>query len=126
MQRMLRGQRIAVVGLSDNPSRAAHRIAQFLRSDGREVIPVNPNFDEVMGVRCYPTVASIPETVDVVDVFRRSEFCADVVRDAIDAKASGVWLQSGIINTEARHLAEEAGLGYVEDRCLMVEIMHAN
>ena len=125
MRRVLRGQRIAVVGLSDNPMRAAHRIAQFLRSIGREVIPVNPRFETVMGLRCYPTIASIPEKVDLVDVFRRAEFCPDVVRDAIDAKAGGVWLQSGIVSSEARHLAEEAGLDYVEDHCLMVEIMHA-
>jgi len=123
--RMLRGKRIAVVGLSDNRSRTAHRIAQFLRSTGREVVPVNPNHDEVMGVRCYPTVASVPGKVDVVDVFRRAEFCADVVRDAIEAKAGGVWLQSGVFNDEARQLAEKAGIDYVEDRCLMVEIMHA-
>ena len=123
--RMLRGRRIAVVGLSDNRSRAAHRIAQFLRSIGREVVPVNPNYQEVMGVQCYPTIASVPGKVDVVDVFRRAEFCADVVRDAIEAGAGGVWLQSGLINAEARRLAEEAGIDYVEDRCLMVEIMHA-
>ena len=123
--RMLKGKRIAVVGLSDKRSRTAHRIAEFLKSTGREVVPVNPNYDEVMGVRCYPTIASVPGKVDVVDVFRRAEFCADVVRDAIEAGAGGVWLQSGIINDEARRLAAEAGIDYVEDHCLMVEIMHA-
>ncbi|MBC8106935.1 MAG: CoA-binding protein [Anaerolineae bacterium] len=123
--RMLRGKRIAVVGLSDKRSRTAYRIAEFLRSVGREVVPVNPNYEQVMGLRCYPSVASVPGEVDVVDVFRRAEFCADVVRDAIEANAGGVWLQSGIINDEARRLAEEAGIDYVEDRCLMVEIMHA-
>lgn len=123
--RMLKGKRIAVVGLSDNQSRTAHRVAEFLRSTGREVVPVNPNYEEVMGVRCYPTIASVPGNIDVVDVFRRAEFCDDVVRDAIEAGAGGVWLQSGIINDEARRLALEAGIDYVEDRCLMVEIMHA-
>ena len=123
--RLIRGQRIAVVGLSDDPMRTANRIAHFLRSVGREVIPVNPNYETVMGVKCYPTVASIPEKVDVVDVFRRAQFCAAVVEDAIRAKAGGVWLQSGIVSSEAKRLAEEAGMDYVEDRCLMVEIMHA-
>lgn len=123
--RMLKGKRIAVVGLSDKRSRTAHRIAEFLRSAGREVVPVNPNYQQVMGVRCYPSVASVPGKVDVVDVFRRAQFCADVVRDAIEAGAGGVWLQSGIVNDEARWLAEEARIDYVEDRCLMVEIMHA-
>jgi predicted CoA-binding protein len=122
---MIRGQRIAVVGLSDNRSRAAWGVASYLKSAGKEIIPVNPNFTELMGAKCYPTVAAIPGQVDVVDVFRRAEFCADVVRDAINARAKGVWLQSGIINAEARRLAEEAGIDYVEDRCLMVEHMHA-
>ena len=74
-----------------------------------------------MGLRCYPTVASIPEKVDVVDVFRRAEFCADVVRDAIAAGAKGVWLQTGIISDEARQLAAEAGIDFVQDRCMKVE-----
>jgi len=124
IRRMLRGQRVAVVGLSDNTMRAAWGIASYLKSAGKEVIPVNPNFAELMGVTCYPSVSAIPGQVDVVDVFRRAEYCADVVRDAINAGAKGVWLQSGITNAEARHLAESAGLDYVENRCLMVEHMH--
>jgi predicted CoA-binding protein len=122
---MLRGKRIAIVGLSDNRSRAAWGVASYLKSVGKEIIPVNPNFQELMGLTCYPAVAAIPGPVDVVNVFRRAQFCADVVRDAIDARAKGVWLQSGIINPEARRLAEQAGIDYVEDRCLMVEHMHA-
>lgn len=122
--RLIQAKRIAVVGLSDDPMRTANRIAHFLRSAGRKVIPVNPNYSTVMSVKCYPTVASIPERVDLVDVFRRAQFCPAVVEDAIQAKAGGVWLQSGIVNADAQRLAEEAGLDYVEDHCLMVEIMH--
>src|SRR3954463_2891171 len=99
VRRMLEGKRIAIVGLSDDPRRAAWMIAEYCKSVGKTVIPVNPKFDELMGLTCYPTVAAIPEPVDVVDVFRRPEYCADVVRDAIDAKAQGVWLQSGIVNS---------------------------
>jgi uncharacterized protein len=124
IRQMLDGRRIAVVGLSDDPSRAAYRIAAYIRSVGKEVIPVNPNFDELMGVRCYPNVAAVPGTVDVVDVFRRAEFCPEVVRDAVTAGARGVWLQSGIVSDEARRIAREAAMPYVEDRCYMVEHMH--
>lgn len=113
-----------MVGLSDNPMRAAWRVASYLKSAGKEIIPVNPNFQELMGMRCYPNVSAIPGRVDVVDVFRRPEYCADVARDAITAGAKGIWLQSGITSAEARRLAEEAGLDYVEDHCLMVEHMH--
>ena len=125
IRRMIGGQRIAVVGLSDNRSRAAWMVASYLKSAGREIIPVNPNFQELMGVRCYPSISAIPGPVDVVDVFRRAEYCAGVVQDAIDAHASGIWLQSGITSREARRLSEEAGIDYVENRCLMVEHMHA-
>jgi hypothetical protein len=121
---MINGKRIAVVGLSNNPMRAAWRVASYLKSAGKEIIPVNPNFTEVMGLTCYPRISAIPGPVDVVDVFRRPEYCADVARDAIDAGAKGIWLQSGITNSEARRLAEEAGIYYVEDHCLMVEHMH--
>jgi uncharacterized protein len=124
MRRMLRARRIAVVGLSHKTHRASWQIAQYIRSVGKEVIPVNPRYQEVMGVSCYPKVSAIPGKVDAVDVFRRAEFCPDVVRDAIAAGAGGVWLQSGIVSDEARHLAEGAGLDYVEDRCYMVEHMH--
>jgi predicted CoA-binding protein len=123
--RLIRAKRIAVVGLSDDPMRTANRIAQFLRSVGREVVPVNPNYTKVMGMTCYPSLASIPGKVDLVDVFRRAQFTPAVVEDAIIARAGGVWLQSGIVNAESRRIAGEAGIDYVEDRCLMVEIMHA-
>src|SRR4051812_33903372 len=123
--RLITAKRIAVVGLSDDTSRAAWMIASYLQSAGREVIPVNPNFAELMGVKCYPTMQAIGERVDLVDVFRRPQFCPAVVEDAIAAGAAGVWLQSGIVSREARRLAEEAGIDYVENRCLMVEMMHA-
>src|SRR4051812_30625182 len=123
--RLLNTHRIAIVGLSDNAHRAAWMIASYLRDAGKEVIPVNPNFQQVMGLKCYPSVQSIPGKVDLVDVFRRAQFCPAVVEDAIAAHAGGVWLQSGIVSPEARRLAQEAGLDYIENRCLMVEHMHA-
>jgi uncharacterized protein len=123
IERMLNARRIAVVGLSDDPSRPSFRVASYLLAAGKEVIPVNPRCQRVLGLTCHPSLAAAPGPIDLVDVFRRPEFCADVVRDAIVAGARGVWLQSGIVSDEARELAGRAKLDYVEDRCLMVDLM---
>jgi predicted CoA-binding protein len=121
MERMLAGRRIAVVGLSDDPDRPSYEVAEYLASIGLEIIPVNPKCDQVLGKKCYASLRDVPGTIDVVDVFRRAEFCPEVVRDAIAAGAKGVWLQSGIHSPQAKQLAQEAGLEYVENRCLKVE-----
>jgi len=123
MARMLAAKRIAVVGLSDDSSRPSHGVARYLQSVGKEVIPVNPTLSKVLGVTCYPSLAVVPGPIEVVDVFRRPEFCPAVVRDAIAAGARGVWLQSGIVSREAERLAGEAGIDFVQDRCLKVEHM---
>ena len=119
--RMLAGGRIAVVGLSDDPSRPSYQIASYLIRQGYEVIPVNPTHATVMGMTCYASLCDVPGAVDVVNVFRRPAFCADVTRDAIAIGARGVWLQSGIRNDDARDLAAAAGIDFVQDRCIMVE-----
>ena len=123
VRRMLAGTRIAVVGLSDDPRRASYGVAAYLRSAGKEIIPVNPNHDTVMGLRCYPRLEDVPGEIDVVDVFRRPEYCAEVVRSAVAVGAKGVWLQSGIVSDEAREIARRAAIDYVEDRCLKVDHM---
>lgn len=112
---------IAVVGASRHPAKAAHRVPLTLKQHGWTVIPVNPQSDEIWGERCYPTLADIPGPVDLVDVFRPAEDAPEVVRQAIAIGAKAVWLQSGIVSAEARQLAEQAGLAYVEDRCVAVE-----
>ena len=122
--RLLAANRIAVVGLSDDPSRPSFGIASYLLSAGKQVIPVNPNLKRVLGLACYPSLEAAPGPVELVNVFRRPEHCADVVRSAIAVKARGVWLQSGIINGEARALAAKAGIDFVQNRCIMVEHMH--
>lgn len=119
--RMLGAGRIAVVGLSDDPSRPSYQIASYLKSEGFEVVPVNPTHATVMGVKSYPTLRDVPGEVDVVNVFRRPEFCADITRDALAIGAKGVWLQSGVRNDEAKQLAAAAGIDFVQDRCIMVE-----
>lgn len=120
---MLGGKRIAVVGASDRPNRPANYVPSYMMEQGYEIIPVNPQYEAVWGLKSYARVADVPGTVDLVNVFRRPEFCANVVKDAIAAKVGGVWIQSGIRSDEARRLAREAGLAYVEDHCIMVEHM---
>ena len=121
--RMLKARRVAVVGLSDDPSRASHGVASYLQSQGYEILPVNPHCETALGVRCYASLKDVPGPIELVNVFRRAEYCADVVREAIEHGAEGVWLQSGIVNEEARRLAIAAGLDFVQNRCLMVEHM---
>lgn len=112
---------IAVVGASRDPSKPAHSVPLQMIRYGWRIIPVNPFVDEVFGVRAYPTLADIGEPVDLVDIFRPAHDAVDVVRQAAAIKAPAVWLQSGIVSAEARKIAVEAGMDYVEDRCLAVE-----
>ena len=123
VRRMLAAKRIAVVGLSDDPSRPSYGVARYLQSVGKQIIPVNPNCDQVLGEKCYPTLEAIPDPVDVVDVFRRPQFCADVARSAVAIGAKGVWLQSGIVSEEAEQVAREVGIDFVQDRCMKVDHM---
>ncbi|MDQ6711839.1 MAG: CoA-binding protein [Candidatus Dormibacteraeota bacterium] len=110
---------IAVVGLSANPRRPSHGVARYLQRAGYRIIPVNPNVDEVLGERAYPSLHEIPQPVDVVDVFRRSEFVGPIVDDAIAVKASAIWLQDGVIDEAAAERARTAGLDVVMDDCMM-------
>ena len=126
---LLRSARtVAVVGCSPRAFQVSHRIARYLQDAGFRMIPVHPHHDEVLSERAYPDLVSIPEDVevDIVDVFRRPEFTADVVRDAASRAARTgrrptVWTQIGVSSPEAARLAAEAGLPYVADRCLMVD-----
>jgi predicted CoA-binding protein len=110
---------IAVVGLSANPRRPSHGVARYLQRAGYRIIPVNPNLDQVLGERAYPDLREIPQPVDVVDVFRRSEFVGPIVDDAIAIKAGAVWLQDGVIDEAAAARARDAGLDVVMDDCMM-------
>lgn len=125
VRRMLSAQRIAIVGLSDKPGRASHMVGQYLKGIGKTIIPVNPQFQTALGLKCYATLADVPGPIDLVNVFRQSEFCADVAREAVAVGAKGLWLQSGIYSDEARQIAGKAGIDYVEGRCIMVEHNHA-
>ena len=110
---------IAVVGLSPDPRRPSHGVARYLQRVGYRIIPVNPNVDAVLGERAYPSLRQIPEPVDVVEVFRRSEFVGPIVDDAIAIKASAVWLQDGVVDEVAAERARASGLDVVMDDCMM-------
>jgi predicted CoA-binding protein len=112
---------IAVVGASRDPSKSAHSVPRQMLRHGWRIIPVNPFTDEIFGLKTVPTLADIDEPIDLVNIFRPSHDALDVVRQAIEIKAPAVWLQTGIVSREARRLAEEAGIDYVEDRCIAVE-----
>jgi uncharacterized protein len=112
---------IAVVGLSSNRMRPSFEVAQYLQSAGFRIIPVNPNETEILGAKCYARLEDIPEKVDLVDVFRRSEDVPPVADSAIKIGAKCLWLQQGIENTSASEKARAAGLVAVEDACLLVE-----
>jgi predicted CoA-binding protein len=119
---ILRGAKtIAVVGLSSNPMRASHGVAEYLKSAGYRIIPVNPNETEVLGEKAYARLEDVPEPVDIVDVFRRAEEMAAVAASAIGIGAKVLWMQLGIENAEAAEKAREAGLVVVENACLLVE-----
>jgi len=115
---------IAVVGLSDNPDKASHRVARYLQKNGFKILPVNPTVESVLGEKSYPDISSIPETVqiDVVDIFRRAEAVKPFVEQAI---ARGgikvVWMQEGIVNEEAASLAREKGIEVIMDKCMLKE-----
>jgi predicted CoA-binding protein len=112
----------AVVGCSPSPSRDSHRIAALLKRRGHRIVPVNPECDEVLGERAYARLADIPEPVDVVDVFRRSEAAGGHVDEAIAIGAKAVWLQLGVIDEDAAERARGAGLHVVMDRCPAIEL----
>jgi predicted CoA-binding protein len=120
---LLEGRRTwAVVGCSPDPARDSHRIARMLQSRGYDVIPVNPACDELLGVRCYPTLADVPQQIEVVDIFRRASEAGRHVDEAIEVGAAAVWMQLGVIDEAAAERARGAGLDVVMDRCPAIEM----
>jgi predicted CoA-binding protein len=111
---------IAVVGLSSNPFRDSFEVAEYLQAKGYRIIPVNPNETEVLGERAYPSLLDVPPEIeiDVVDVFRRAEHTPEIARQAVERGAKVLWLQDGIVNEEARRIAEEAGLTVIMGLCI--------
>ena len=112
---------VAVVGASPKPWRDSGSIAQFLAEKKYAVYPVNPKYREVLGMKCYPDLKSVPAKIDLVDIFRNSNEVGPVIDEAIAVHASAVWMQLGVVNEEAAKKAEEAGMKVVMDRCIAVE-----
>ncbi|MFH1723182.1 MAG: CoA-binding protein [Elusimicrobiota bacterium] len=119
LEALLNMRVVAVVGCSPKPKRPSNRVAAYLADAGYRVIPVNPGHDEILGEKCYRDLRSIPDPVEVVCVFRRAEFAADIVRQAIGIGAKGVWMQDGIDSPEAAVLARKNGLKVVMNDCIM-------
>lgn len=112
---------ITVVGASNDPDKPAHYVPDHMREHGWRIVPVNPRGGMVLGTTAYRTLADVPEQVGLVDVFRPSDQTPDIARQAVAAGASALWLQLHIASDEARRIAEDAGLLYVENRCLIIE-----
>jgi uncharacterized protein len=110
---------IAVVGLSSSPMRPSNGVSEYMKRAGYRIVPVNPNETEVLGERCYARLEDIPEKIDIVDVFRRSEFVPEIVESAIAIGAKTVWMQEGVIHEAAAERARSAGLNVVMDRCIL-------
>ncbi|HXT00114.1 MAG TPA: CoA-binding protein [Elusimicrobiota bacterium] len=122
---VLKLKTIAVVGCSPNPARPSHYVSAYMQGKGYKIVPVNPGHKELLGEKCYPSVADIPFPVDVVNVFRRPEEALTPILEAIAAKAKAIWLQDGITHPEGEEMARKAGLLVVSDDCLMRRRMRA-
>ncbi len=112
---------IAVVGLTDTPTRPSYRVSHYMQSQGYRIIPVNPNITERMGEKAYQSLLDVPEKFDIVNVFRRSDAVPEVVDQSIQIKAPVIWLQEGVIHEEAAEKARQAGIFVVMDKCILKE-----
>jgi predicted CoA-binding protein len=115
---------IAIVGISNKPDKDSYIVAEYLLNQGYKIIPVNPNIDTVLGLKAYPDLISIPEDIEIVDIFRRPEFVDEIVDQAIEKGAKVVWMQLGVINESAAEKARKAGLKVVMNKCIKVEHMY--
>jgi predicted CoA-binding protein len=112
---------VAIVGLSADWYRPSYFAAKYMQEHGFKIIPVNPKYTEILGEKCYPDLKSIPEKVDMVDVFRKSADCAPIAKEAVAIGSKVLWLQLGVENDEAKAIAETGGLEFVQNRCVKIE-----
>jgi predicted CoA-binding protein len=120
-QLLKRTKTIAVVGLSDSPLRPSHGVSAYMQSQGYRVIPVNPAIKGALGEKAVASLSEIKEKIDIVDVFRRSEFVPEVVDEAIRLKIPAIWFQEGVIHEEAAEKARKAGIFVIMDKCILKE-----
>lgn len=116
-----RAKTIAVVGLSDNPLRASHGVSAYMQAQGYKIIPVNPTITEALGEVAYPSLLEVPEKIDIVNIFRRSEYVEAIVDQAIQLKIPAVWMQEEVINEAAAAKARTAGMFVAMDLCILKE-----
>ncbi len=112
---------IAVVGLTDSPLRPSYGVSHYMLSQGYRIIPVNPNITNWIGEKAYATLLDVPEKIDIVNVFRRSEAVPEVVEQAIQVKAPAIWMQEGVVHEEAAEKARQAGIFVIMDSCILKE-----
>jgi predicted CoA-binding protein len=112
---------IAVVGLSENPLRPSHGVSAYMQSHGYRIIPVNPHIESCLGEKAYASLLDVPEKIDIVNVFRRSEFVEEIVDQSIQLKIPAIWMQEDVIHEEAAEKARQAGIFVVMDRCILQE-----
>ncbi len=111
---------IAVVGLSDNPERTSYQVSEAMQKAGYKIIPVNPKVDEVLGEKAYARLSDIEEKIDIINVFRRSEFLPEIAKEALKTDCKVFWAQQGVVNEEAYHLLKENGFTVIMDLCIKV------
>jgi uncharacterized protein len=116
-----RAKTIAVVGLSASPLRPSYGVAAYLQTHGYRIIPVNPRILETLGEKSYPSLLEVPERIDIVNIFRRPEFCEEIVHQAIRLQIPAVWMQEEVINPKAAEEAERAGMFVAMNRCILKE-----
>jgi uncharacterized protein len=116
-----RSKTIAVVGLSRNPLRPSHGVSAYMQTHGYRIIPVNPTIDECLGEKAYPNLLAVPETIDMVNIFRRPEYVEEVVDQAIQLKVPAIWMQEEVIHEKAAEKARKAGIYVLMDRCILKE-----
>ena len=116
-----RSKTIAVVGLSSNPLRPSHGVSAYMQTHGYRIIPVNPNIEECLGEKAYRSLLDVSEKIDIVDIFRRSEFVEEVVDQAIQVKIPAVWMQEEVVHERAAQKARKAGIFVIMDRCILKE-----
>lgn len=117
--KILKMKTIAVVGFSPKKERPSHYVSMYMKDNGYDVIPVNPGHKEIAGMTCYPDLESIPEQVDVVDIFRRSEFVLPIVDSAISMGAKAIWMQDHVFHEDAAQKAKDAGILVIMDNCML-------
>jgi len=118
---LARSKTIAVVGLSGNPLRPSHGVSAYMQSHGYRILPVNPNIEECLGERAYPSLLDVPGAIDIVNVFRRSEFLPEIVDQAIQRRVAAIWMQEDVVHEKAAEKARQAGIFVVMDRCILKE-----